>query len=617
MIYFDQGTEHWVPEAKRFLAKLQRIQRQTNAPSISRATSPESGVIIWAKVTPQGSRVHITGGVQPVWVPHRPEQNLWAIPSAVLPSMGSVIPWTPVIQHVVYPYLTSDPLTYTVKHQLVICRYCRRVAEYEWTETRSVETTAGEQLLSGTIDLTYDDVVENADVVDFSGISDDGLTWYFDGVLYTEEGAATAFNATTAVFAITGAYIFTADGNDYNEGTVTFSYDPVTLTVPMSADPIEDGFSLDGTTWGYAVAFGGGQFTEAEFASDNGAATATFNATGPEVTAGSVTGPVYSGAYVSHDNTNVTIRAVDVYGAVTNTVVAHGLIATSAANPWGYLTDDLGLRNWSATQSPEYTYNVLRGATVLSTVTIPGSVNAVVYPDGTYGPPNGFDDIENTVTGYWHGSPGFYVNPGVYWQYNGIDELSAALTAVPEPPLADAQAQAAAYNQAWDDANYLRWKEIMDTIQEEMDAKRFGATMDVAELCSPSTYPPHRQLRVFPVVSSATFTWADAYGNGGTYSFASSYMGYANLTPILGITLTPPATLGGWTFTVGNPYQLTWDGVSAFALSSTQTPFNPPFDYMGAGPTPLEGSGKYEYFGLYKAPIGAAPSFSTMTAVVS
>lgn len=61
MIYFEQGTEHWLPEAKRFLERLEKIRAMTGAQSLSRAMVPEDGVLIWAKVSSLRKDVRITG----------------------------------------------------------------------------------------------------------------------------------------------------------------------------------------------------------------------------------------------------------------------------------------------------------------------------------------------------------------------------------------------------------------------------------------------------------------------------------------------------------------------------------------------------------------------------
>lgn len=618
LIRADSGGEKFIPWAKSKLAQWKAEMVREGRHSFQRVVFVDDNTTrIYI------NSMHLGGGrfrdsiritaESGSWVEQYPEQDLWSIPSAVLPSMGDVIPWEPVIQHIVYKYPTADPLVYTQKHQLVICRYCRRVAVYEWTETRTYVHVDGEDYLGGTIDLNYEPSVETVpedEGAPYDGLSLDGLTWWYDSFIYTAEDAAAEYGATTATFMPDedAGVLFNEDGIDYYGGTITYTYEPTTYVIPMSADPVEDGFSMDGLTWGYPP---DDMYTPEEYAIDNGGSSAVFNVSPtPVYEIGGGDQPIITGEYVSHDDTNVTIRATDAEGNTTDTVIAHGLIAESEANAWGYLTDELGAGNYTSSQSPEYTYNVLRDGDVIETTTVTSTTTGeIVQPDGTYGPPNGFPDLQIITTGYYHAAPGYYIPAGEYHKYNGVDEYNAAILPVPEPPLLSAQERAAELQAEWDAANYLRWKVIVDFIQSEIDSKRFGAAMDVAELRPHLTYQFTRAL-VFPVKSAAQFTWEDASGNTGTYAWDTSYRYPDNIDGLLGFTFTAPTEAPptrSWTYSVQRPYTVTWDATTKqFTLAAARPTFKTAYLSLGTSTAALNGYRPHDYFALYEAQGDAA-----------
>lgn len=93
MIYFEQGTEHWLPEAKRFLERLEKTRARTGAQSISRAMVPAEGVVIWAKATSQGHKIHITGGVSGrfVWGNTAEPADKWVFRASLAGSVSEEI----------------------------------------------------------------------------------------------------------------------------------------------------------------------------------------------------------------------------------------------------------------------------------------------------------------------------------------------------------------------------------------------------------------------------------------------------------------------------------------------------------------------------------------------
>ena len=140
VIQVDSGTEHFIPYAKKKVRELHDYMVRSSICSFSKRIDVDSGTVIYINSLLAGGntfidKVRIVSGDRFYWAEQACEQPLWDIPSAVLPQMGTAIPWSPVIQHITYPYFTNDSNVYETKHQLVICRYCRRVAESTWKET--------------------------------------------------------------------------------------------------------------------------------------------------------------------------------------------------------------------------------------------------------------------------------------------------------------------------------------------------------------------------------------------------------------------------------------------------------------------------------------------------
>jgi len=580
-----------------------------------------------------GEFIHISGGpTTPWWTEQYPEQDLWSIPSAVLPSMGSVIPWTPVIQHIEYKYPTANALVYTVKHQLVICRYCRRVAEYEWTETRTRETTGGFELQGGTIDIVFNPVeisVPEAPGSPYDGISEDGALYYYDGDVYTEAEFLDEFGggADSVTFTPSEEFLFEADGTDWYAGTITIEYAPETRVVPEpgTEDNPQEGFSLDGTLF---YEFEDTTFTEAEFGVENDC-VATFHPSGSTYTAFAEVTTTITGEYLSHDDTIVTTQDTDAEGATTETETPHGLIAISEANPWGYLTDDLGPRPTTYTVSivfdvggfdstfaadpgvrpvvvnQSYHFETANNIDSSSSGTASATKTTLDDPDamapavvaisGNYmGNVAGFGGVGYAPAGTYdpYGSPN--PTPG-YTYILGYPDPYAALVAA-------AASATTAVKAAWDTANFNRWKEIIDFITSEMDTKRFGTGMDVAEL-RPHLVNQFTDLLVFPVRSRAEFSWADAYGHSGTYDYHTSYQEYSNLASLLGITLTAPTEstpTRSWTYAVQPPYKLVWDvEAKEFTLRTARPQFKSAYFSLGVTTDELSGYRAHPYFGLY------------------
>jgi hypothetical protein len=92
------------------------------------------------------------------WVVADPVQPLWNTPSALLPQLKPEILgyYAPQLKHITawykerprkvactvngVNYLVRVDQEYTIKHTLVICRYCKRVAEYSWNEVRAFDS---------------------------------------------------------------------------------------------------------------------------------------------------------------------------------------------------------------------------------------------------------------------------------------------------------------------------------------------------------------------------------------------------------------------------------------------------------------------------------------------
>lgn len=62
MIYFDPGTEHHVPTAKRFAAKVGGLRLSLGVPVLSRSTYLSDGTLVWVQDSAYGRKIRITGG---------------------------------------------------------------------------------------------------------------------------------------------------------------------------------------------------------------------------------------------------------------------------------------------------------------------------------------------------------------------------------------------------------------------------------------------------------------------------------------------------------------------------------------------------------------------------
>ena len=165
MLYFDPGTEWAIIPARKALERLRAQSKELGLATMSKHLDMGSGVMVDLQVTEFQDRIRITGAPNS-WFAMDPTQPLWKVASALLPATDpsaapdatkATIPWNPVIQHITDTYL-ERPTTFvrtigtekfnvkvdqaqTIKHTLVICRFCERVATYTWDEVWTFDDT--------------------------------------------------------------------------------------------------------------------------------------------------------------------------------------------------------------------------------------------------------------------------------------------------------------------------------------------------------------------------------------------------------------------------------------------------------------------------------------------
>lgn len=136
----EPGGEYLIPWAKNKFRFWHEEMLRTGVNFITRVVYASDSSIIRVHSLHLGFGVfqdwlRITAGGD--YVIGDPYQPLWNIQSALMPgTRAGVVPalaWTPSVQHITSYYPDSTG-SYLRRHWLVICRYCKRVAEYTWDE---------------------------------------------------------------------------------------------------------------------------------------------------------------------------------------------------------------------------------------------------------------------------------------------------------------------------------------------------------------------------------------------------------------------------------------------------------------------------------------------------
>lgn len=144
--YAEPGGEYLLPWARQKLRYWHEEMLRSGQYNISKTVYVSDGAVIYASSLHLGhgvfqDRIRVTaaGG----YVIGDPYQPLWGIESALMPgTLPDVVPelaWSPTVQHIT-SYFPSADGAYLRRHWLVICRYCKRVAEYTWDETKALAT---------------------------------------------------------------------------------------------------------------------------------------------------------------------------------------------------------------------------------------------------------------------------------------------------------------------------------------------------------------------------------------------------------------------------------------------------------------------------------------------
>lgn len=578
LLQVDSGTEHLIPYAKKKIRELHDYMTMSGVASFAKRIDVSDGTAIYLnslKVRDDlfVDKVRIVGGQQSYWVEQYPEQDLWSVASAVLPSIPAVppsttalLPWTGAIQHITYPYLTSDPRVYETKHQLVTCRYCKRVAEYTWLETAAYGTNL--ELGSAAVKVSS-----------------------------TDHSVTVHYGNPALTFTLIGELV---PGSGAVDPSVPGRQIPVMIKRTDTVYTISTA-EYDGIPDGDGGFFGGANYGRLVLRND-----ATGIVEIKPLQEGSQYAPVVlrrnvitTGEYHAH-----TITTVDLYdyldnGRRTTRMFTHGVTVAATANPWGVLTDDIGPRpvysaavtghnqatSVAVTYSGEFRFTTQIFENVFSL-----SLNGVVQSSSTeYVTVIGRElivgggDTQATISGgYWFGGQS-WIAPGVY-------ETSAALTAagVASPPTivaltASAAAKNAAEQPPWDRANIARARAIWEFVASEMDRKRFGAEIDLAELRPHSTYRANK-IEVFPVRSKARFTWLFNPNGGiptaetyGFYDWETSYRYPEFLNGLFNVSFLPPTEIAptpAWSYTMEPPYVFAWvpTSIGPVPVMATTTP---------------------------------------------
>lgn len=594
--HVEPGGEKFLPFARKKIAQLHDELVTTGAGALNKVIFGDEGTTIHLNSVSFGQgqfrdHIRITGGTgASYWVEQRPEQDLWSIAPAVRPWVGTAVVWGSVVQHITYPYLTSDPNVYETKHQLVICRYCRRVAEYSWLET-SVYGTNVEFPLAQLVSST-----ENTVTIKYPPST---TLYTVVGILVLGSGAEDPLvpGRTIPVMIMRSDTVYTFPISAY-----------------LGALDEEGEYSGVGAVIGRLVSF------------NESTGIARFKPV-KEGTAGLPIAPrrniVKTGEYATTNTYNgtdvVTYAYADTGGRTSSTYSTAALRTEAEANLWGKFTDDLGPRpvwagggSWTGYAEQTQTYTLTLNGVVVQTMTATAGITQTATTD--------------TITGDWGWQSG-YIKAGTYARGRAVYDGYV----IGELPLAAQLSRLAAINnardqRAWDAANVARVKVWLDFILAEIDKKRFGTDLgtspdvrhsagdefDVNELRTHPTYQFDKIL-IFPVRNKATFLLGDGHGGASVpYAFNSSYQAIANLSGIAGTTFSPPADPGpvpATSYTVQPPFEVVWNAQTrAFTISGKRPQFENLYFSLDTnlsagvlvGNTPVS-LGLRGYFGLYYA----------------
>lgn len=142
------GSEKWEAEARRRVEELTRMRRALDLPALNRYWVPEEDVLVFLSSTKWAEGYYISGGRN--YIVGDPWHPLWEKKEALLPAtrpdaaFEPLLPFTMTIQHVSTLYLEASG-AYVRRHWLVICRFCKRVAEYTWDEVKTFNATEPEK----------------------------------------------------------------------------------------------------------------------------------------------------------------------------------------------------------------------------------------------------------------------------------------------------------------------------------------------------------------------------------------------------------------------------------------------------------------------------------------
>lgn len=570
LLQIDPGGEKYLSFAKKKLRQWHEEMLSTGVASVARTILVDDGTTIYINSLLVGDgvfkdRIRITGADQFYWEEGYPEQDLWAISSAVLPQdrPGGGLP----IQHITYQYLTSDANIHETKHQWVIARYCKRVAGFDVTESWAYGTNL---IVPGSYVSHTENLVSSS-----------------DGLKYV------------------GEYV---PGSGIEDPEVSGRIVPLmikrTNTVYTVSAP---GGELVGVM---------GEFVSFDLAS---------NIFRMRVLVSLPKNIVHLGEVQTQDETNVTVWDYLDNGTRVQRVLSHGLRAAELANPWGLVDPDPMPNGADYTtgftlygppgRNPQWGGP---GPALFQGVTwnTPSGSGSATTPIFYLIVANQWGEIDPTPP------LSIYESDATTDYYQGGTEVSSNFN-----PYAYSQAPViyAADLAAWRSRQFLRAKAIWDFIQSEMDRKRFCPTADLNEL-RPHPTKQFNKLLVFPVRSSALLNvWQT--GVGGTppgtgpvesYQWRSSYFPWSGLT-YRQVSLQAPTDAGPvpkWTYTMDQPCQFNWNATTrAFTLSTTPPTYRK--FYFSFGTTEMKGYSQRSYFGLYhvkgKAPTTGLYEYSQVT----
>lgn len=484
------------------------------------------------------------------------------------------ISWAKTIQHVSKYYPLSDG-TYTRTHYLVICRFCKRVAEYSWEETGYQVGSAGTEVIGGNITVNY--VATEADIptdpdTPTDGFTLDGTGFYFspDDDPATEVEVGVIFGATAEFFPNGSNYDIGGTAGTVQGGYILLTPTPTVITVPADSMSPTDGFALDGSVWYQdpstplsAIAVGaiyGG--------------TAVFNLAGDHYFIGSTLVTARTGGYssVDTDGTKVTMVDTDEAGhdTVRDVTISPSLKTLSDANTWGYLTSgQAGLHPGPALTVPNRGTRYLgHVATDMSSGGLPAfadvtrNTKPAQYAGLTYDPFTGYSYVDLGAQSYVITSePSFppfdapWAQPAEDAYIFSIGHVSGASgpTSDPaDPSYIDFLADTVAYNAAM-----LVYRQrtvdcaigIVDAASTMMYEKKFSA-LEPAELMPYEDATDHTLLMaavVIPARSATQYTFDLAVS--GMYPDVTETYAYDSL--ILPATL--PASLYSVTLGASSP----------------------------------------------------------------